>query len=602
MTCGKCCAGALQREGAHRERVADSTVGAIGVVDLLIRNGYIIDGNGTPPFRSDLAIEGDRIVDVGIVEHGEARRMIDAGGKMVTPGFIDIHTHNDLYVTRNNLGGVFEPFVRQGITTSITGNCGWGIAPFTGENGTLYRDTVGGLGITLSDPPWSSMDEFLSYVDRKGPVINMAHLVPHGPLRMIAMGEKNTFSTAPELEKMKSLLAEAMEAGCFGFSTGLMYYPGIYSHTDELIELNKVCGRYGGRYATHLRAQCTTFPYAVREAVEIAREGGTGLQISHFHAKPFFGNKAALFYHLVDLIEAVNRVIPLPRFPNKALDEGLAIVNGALDEGADIGMDMIAYIISNTTTMALFPPWTHVGGSARFLQRLSDDKTWSEIKKDMQTVIPEWPPWGERSWSDNYSKALGWNIIRILSVRSEKNRPLVGKSMVEIARERKSDPWEVAREITIEEGGGVTITAGFPPRPWVEKVFSFLLAHPQLSVMCDALIPENGLPPQTAYGTFPRFLGHFVRDLRLVSLPEAIRKITSLPARRFGIEKRGEIQKGYAADIVVFDANTIADRSTPEKPNRFPVGIDAVVINGAVVLQGDSYISGINAGRVLRKS
>lgn len=571
--------------------------------DLLIKNGKIIDGSGAPGYAADLAVADNRIVAIGKLNDLEAGKVIDAGGKTVAPGFIDIHTHNDFYMNRDGLSRLFEPFIRQGITTCITGNCGWGVAPISEDHRRLFISTLASNSVSVDKPfEWSTIDEFLSYVDRKGPVMNMAHLVPHGPLRILAMGARNTFATPADVDRMKSLLREGLEAGCYGFSTGLMYYPGIYSNTDELIQLNSVCGTYGGRYATHLRAQCTTFPDAVREAVEIARRGQTGLQISHFHSKPFLGKKAALFYHLVGLIESINSLIPLPSLPNPALQEGLAIVDRETAEGLDFGMDMVPYIMANTTIAALFPPWSHVGGTEELLKRLADEGTWAEIKRDMRTIIPQWPPWGERAWSDNYSKALGWHIIRILSVHTAGGERLEGRSIMDIARERRTDPWEAARQITLGAGGMVTIRAGFPSRPWIEKFSSALFSHPQMSVMSDVIIPSQGKPPQAAYGTFPRFLGHYVRELKILSLPEAVRKITSLPAARYGIKDRGQVKEGYHADLVVFDDRSIRDLSTPDRPDVLPEGIESVIINGKVVVEAGIYYADASAGRVLRKN
>ena len=350
-------------------------------VDLVIKNGRIADGTGSPVYTSDIAIDGGRIFDIGQLGELRAKKIIDAGGKLVSPGFIDIHTHNDFYVNREHLSKVFEPYVRQGITTCITGNCGWGVAPIAENHRDLLMSTLGSISVSVDLPlEWSTIDEYLVAVDRKGPVLNMAHLVPHGLLRMAVMGERNTFATTSDIDQMKRLLRDGMEAGCYGFSTGLMYYPGIYSHTDELIQLNAVCGEYGGRYATHLRAQCTTFPYAVKEAIEIARKGKTGLQISHFHAKPFLGRKASVLYHLIGCLEAVNNIIPLPPIPNDALRQGIEIVDEATADGLDFGMDMVPYIMANTTITAVFPPWALIGGTQQLLKRLANDETWGKNK------------------------------------------------------------------------------------------------------------------------------------------------------------------------------------------------------------------------------
>jgi N-acyl-D-amino-acid deacylase len=576
------------------------------MIDVLIKNGEVIDGTGKPSYKANVAIKKDQVVDIGVPEDIEAYKTINAAGKIVAPGFIDVHSHNDLYVRRRSLGKVFEPFIRQGITTVVTGNCGEGIAPFPAQkNRELFLKFVNSKGVPLENAQaieWSGMDEFLTYVEKKGSVTNMAHLVPHGPIRVAVMGEESRYATAAEIEEMKALLEEAMEAGCYGFSTGLTYYPGMYSHTDELAALNQVCGRYNGRYATHIRSQCITFPWAVQEAVDIARQGQTGLQISHFHAKPFFGKYAGLFQKVIKLIEGINRSVPLPGFPNEALQEGLAVVNRELTSGMDIGLDMTLYMMANTTLTVVFPPWAQIGGVEKLIERLSDENSWKEIKQDMQTVKPCLPLLDAKSWSNNFSRALGWGVIKVLSVNSEKNRSLEGKCILDIARERGKDPWQTARELTIEENGAVYILAGYPSRPWTEKAFSALFKHPQMSVMCDGLIPEFGLPLQAVYGTFPRFLGHYVRELKLLPLEEAVYKCTGLSASRYDLKHRGELLKGNFADIVIFDPHTIEDLSATDDPARYPKGVETVVINGKVVLEGDHYDQDANAGRVLRKS
>jgi N-acyl-D-aspartate/D-glutamate deacylase len=571
-------------------------------IDILIRNGTIIDGSGAAAYESDIAIEGNRIKSIGKFGNVEAVQIIDARGKTVSPGFIDVHTHTDLYMNRDNLPVLFGPFVRQGITTMVTGNCGWGIAPVAKDNKGLFLNSVASLGVSIDKPfEWTTIDEYLTHVDRQGPVMNMAHLVPHGLLRMAVMGNKYGFASPGDITQMQSLLREGMEAGCYGFSTGLQYYPGLYSNTDEIIQLNSICGKYGGRYASHLRAYCTNFPDAVSEAIEIARKGGTGLQISHFHSKPFFNNMATLFYRLLGMIEAVNRVVHIPPLPSKALATGLEIVDTASREGLDYGMDMVPYVMANAPVTVLFPPWSLSGGSDAFINRLKDNKTWGEIKHDMMTVKPQWPLEGERAWSASYVLMMGWHVLTISSIPSEKNRHLEGKNFLDVASERNIDPFEAARQVTIEEKGRVMLLGGFSSKPWIEKLFSPLFTHPQMSVMTDAVMPDVGKFPQATYGAFPRYLGHYVRELKLVSLPDAIRKITSLPAGKYGIKGRGLIKEGYYADVVVFDERNIKDMSTPENPEVTPQGIDTVIINGKIVLHAGAYYADANAGRVLRK-
>jgi N-acyl-D-amino-acid deacylase len=212
-------------------------------LDILIKNAKIVDGTGSAAYTSDIAIVGEAIHDIGNLQHLDAVRVIDASGKVVSPGFMDIHSHIDLYMNRDGLPSLFEPFIRQGITTCVTGNCGMGMAPATDENRQLLINTLGSVGISVDRPfEWCTIDEYLSYVDSKGPVMNMAQLIPHGPLRIMTMGERSTFAADEDIKRMKELVRLGMEAGCFGFSSGLMYYPGIFSNTDELIQLNAVCG------------------------------------------------------------------------------------------------------------------------------------------------------------------------------------------------------------------------------------------------------------------------------------------------------------------------------------------------------------------------
>ncbi len=573
-------------------------------MDLVILNATLTDGTGGPSFKADVAISGDLIRGIGHFDNLEADKIIDARGKYILPGFIDLHSHNDFYLNRDGLSKIFEPFIRQGITTYVAGNCGDGVAPIpekvNRELFPAYLDSKGVSGVATGSIEWNSMDEFLAYAENKGPIANMVQLAPHNPIRLAVMGNASRPAQPAEIEKMQGMLAESMEAGCRGFSTGLMYYPGMFSHTHELVELNKVCGHYKGRYATHIRSQCITFPEALAEAFEIAREGKTGLQISHFHAKPFLDKYAGILHRTIALIEAINKYLSLPPFPNGALKKGLMLLDEEIDAGLDVGIDMVPYMTANTSLTTVFPPWAMVGGMAKLSERLSDDATWAEIKTAMKTVKPSLPLLGEKIWSNNISKAMGWGTIKILSVKSEKNRNLEGMYIIDIARQRGQDPWQTARELTLEEDGAVEIMAGFPLRPWVEHNFSRLFTHPQMSVMCDSLIPEFGLPPQSLYGTFARFLSRYWRELKLLEFEEAVHKCTGLSASRFNIQQRGEIKKGYYADLVICDREAIKDNSSPEKPDQYPTGIETVIINGKIVLESGCYDYNANAGRVIR--
>ncbi len=385
------------------------------------------------------------------------------------------------------------------------------------------------------------------------------------------MGDDNRFSTPKELEEMKRMLKESLEAGCVGFSTGLMYYPGMYAHTDELVALARVAAEFKRPYASHLRGYCTTLPNSMAEAVTIAREAKVRVQISHLHAVPFFGSAAPFIPPMVSLFEAVNSVIPMPGFPNPVLGKGIALIDEAVDEGLDIGMDALPYTLGNTTVTVLFPPWANRGGRARLLERLKDPETRARMERDIKTIVPRWPHWEEGSWSDPYIRAIGYRPIRVLSVKGDKNRWAEGKTFIEIADRWKTDPFSALCRLTLEEDGEASFVFGFPARPWVEKMFNTMLVHPRMSIGADSILPVVGTPPPSAYGCFPRVLGHYCRKLKLFTLEEAIRKITSLPAETYGLTGRGVLRKGAFADITVFDPKTVDevfDERRPPRPRR----------------------------------
>jgi N-acyl-D-amino-acid deacylase len=572
------------------------------MIDLLIRGGEIVDGTGKKGFTADVGVQGDRIVEVGRVSGEDAAKVIEAEGKKVCPGFIDIHSHNDLYVIRDNYKQLFEPYLRQGMTTCVSNNCGWSVAPWPGHQSDLMSATIRSMGIPKDvEHPWETQREFHAYLKERGLPMNFVPLVGHGPIRIAVMGEAARFSTEDELDGMKRLLKEGMEAGCRGFSTGLTYFPGMYAHTDEIVELAKVACEYGGRYATHVRGHSGTYDLAVGEAIDIAARSGCPLQLSHVFAVPYLGRLADVLVGMMGAFEAVNRVIPLPGIPNPVLKNAIRQVDRALDDGIEIGMDFIPYVMGNTTVTQLYPPWVNVGGTDGLLARLRDPAERSKIRKTVETLKPRWPHWEEGSWSDNYVKAIGWKMLRILSVASEKNRSVEGKRVVDLAREAGKDPFDYLADLTIEEDGMLTFLFGTPPRPWSEKVFIRVQDHPQLSIGADVLFPEVGMPPQSAYGTFVRIIEHYVKDLKFYTLEEAVHRSTGLSASRYGLDDRGVIKPGAAADIVVFDFENIHDNSTYDDPEQYPDGIEYVIVNGRTVVEKGTYDPEALAGRLLEK-
>lgn len=570
------------------------------MLDLLIKGGTVIDGTGSAGTRADVGIRGGSIEEVGSLEEADAARMIDAAGKVVCPGFIDIHTHNDLYVIRDDFSSLFEPYLRQGITTCVANNCGWSPAPWPHDRSELMLSTLRSIGVAGDfEPRWETQAEFHSDLVARGLPMNFVPLVGHGPIRIAVMGDQARFSTPDELEAMKEMVRKGMEAGCRGFSTGLTYFPGMYAHTDELVELAKVAAEYGGRYVTHARGLSQNFDSAVAEAVEVARRSGCALQVSHVMAAPDLGSFAGLVYAAVGALEAINRVVPLPGIPNAALNKAVALLDDALEGGMDVGMDFIPYVLGNTTVTQLYPPWANMGGTDALLQRLRDPATRARIRHDVETITPSWPNWEEGSWSDNYLKSLGWKMFRILSVGSEKNVHMEGRRVVELAADAGREPFDFLADLAVEEDGEVMFLMGLPPRPWTEKVFTRVQGHPQLSVGADSLFPAKGAPPLSAYGCFVRVIEHYVKELGFYSLENAIHRCTGLAASRYGLGDRGVLKPKAAADVLVFDYEAMHDNSTWEDPARYPDGVEYVIVNGEVVVAQGAYDAQALSGQLL---
>ncbi len=573
------------------------------MLDILIKNGTIIDGTGAKARHGNIAIMKDRIITGDRLAEEKAWRTIDVSGLSVSPGFIDVHSHHDLYIVDQDPVRRFQSFVNQGVTTCVVGNCGWSLAPCLPENKSRVLELIRSMSVPIGGLYWDSMKEYLSYIEGRGVMCNIAQLAGHGAIRISVMGDDNRFCTDKELEKMKTLLHESLDAGCVGISSGLMYYPGMYAHTDELAELARIAGDYGRMYATHLRGYCVTLPQSVAEAIDIARRGRVSLQISHLHAVPFLpGWVSSVVPYLFNFTEAVNALVPLPGFPNPALAKGLKAIHDAIADGVDVGMDAVPYTLGNTTATVLFPPWANRGGRKKLLERIKDQALRERMRQEIETIIPQWPHWEEGSWSDPYIRAIGWKPIRVLSVASNDNRWTEGKTFLDIARAWKTDPFSALCRLTLEEEGEVAFTFGFPARPWIEKMFNPMIRDSSMGIGADSVLPahEAGTPPPSAYGCFPRIIGHYSRRLGLFPLEEAVRKMTCLPARRYKLENRGEIKNNAFADLVVFDPSEIDENFTDEGKPDFAKGIHHVFINGQQIVDNGTFKGTMLPGRVLR--
>ncbi len=567
--------------------------------DLIIRGGLIHDGTGAPPYLGDIGIKADRIAGLGDLADQKTVRIIQADGLAVAPGFIDIHSHHDWYLLEDDPMRRFAALIRQGVTTCVVGNCGWTAAPCLPETKSLLLQQFQSLGVKVDQFPWNTMAEYMAWLKGRGLPCNIAQLAGHGAIRIAVMGERNEACTADDLSCMRKLLEESMAAGCVGFSTGLMYYPGMYSRTEELIELAKVASAYGGRYATHLRGYCSTLDRSMREAVTIAEEAKIPVQISHLHAVPIMGAFSGMIQGLFGLFEAVNHLIPLPGLPNPALSKGMKVIQEAINRGIDIGLDIIPYTLGNTTVTALFPPWANRGGVASLLTRLRDPSAKARIKRDILTVLPKWPHWEEGSWSDPYIKAIGWRPIKVLAVRNEANKWAEGMSFVEIGRRWGISPFEALCRLTLEEDARILFTFGFPARPWLEKMFHPAIRHSEMSIGADSVLSNYGVSPPSAFGCFPRVLGHYSRELGLFPMETAIYKMTGLSARRYNLAGRGAITKNAYADLVVFDPHTINEDFYEDGSPAPAKGIAHVFINGIQMLADGELNLGMLPGRIL---
>lgn len=486
--------------------------------DLVIRNGTVVDGTGRPGFPADVAVAGDRIVEVGPVQ-AEGARTIDATGCVVAPGFIDVHTHDDLAVVRDPR---VDFKVMQGVTTDVVGNCGVGAAPASDAYRHFYRTAFGGIIGPVEGFDWNTTAEYYRRVEAAGPSLNVASFVPHGTLRFLAMGVEPRAPTPSELATMKDLLAEGMAAGALGMSTGLIYAPGMFAATDELIDLCRVVAEHEGMYASHIRNEGDGLLEAVEEAIRIGEESGVRVQLSHHKA--------------------------VTRRNWGRVEQSLRLVDEAQARGLDVTVDVYPYTAGSTALAAMMV--------AR----------------------------GEESLEDE---------IMVASVKYQ--HEYEGMTIQQIAERMGLPPTEAAARLLREEENAVVVILFAMCEEDVQRV----MRHETAMFGSDGLPSVEGKPHPRLFGTFPRVLGRYVRELGVLSLEEAVRKMTSLPARKHRLTERGEVRPGWFADLVVFDPQTIVDRATYQQPRQYPQGIPYVIVNGRVVVDEGAH-TGAPAGRLLR--
>lgn len=546
--------------------------------DVLVAGGRIIDGTGRPAFPADVGIREGRIAAVGDLGGTASGARIDAGGRIVAPGFIDLHSHHDLVfaLPPEVQARYLEGRLRQGITTEIVGNCGFGAFPVDPADGPAVRALLAFIAPPEPVPLFRRAGDYLDHLERQGVLANVGALAPHGPMRIGTVGSGKRRSTEVERNSMAERMRESLDAGCFGISFGLIYPPGRFSETDELVRVSEPLAGRGAFAAFHQRSgSAEILLRAIEEITDVGRRSGAAVHLSHDHAHG-------------------PRAWPL-------LEESLAIRDRARTSGVDVTADVIPYTGVNTTLLALLPDAALEGGVPALLRRLADPAERRRIRREMEETIPSWPPWEEGRWCTNLLRDAGPDLISIAGARGTAARA-AGRTLLHLARERGTDPIEAAFDLLLEAGGEATMLIfGISGDRRFDEPLRRLLAEPDHIVVSDAWEAGQAHPHPGAAGAFPHFLRLAALDSPLLGLEAAIRKITSLPAARLGLSDRGCVATGAAADLVLFDPGAIAAPSTWEEPRRFAAGISHVLVNGDAVVSGGRY-SAVAAGRVLRRS
>ncbi|NUK37197.1 D-aminoacylase [Streptomyces lunaelactis] len=533
-------------------------------MDLVIRNARVIDGTGGPSYRADVAIADGRVAEIrregeGTGPRPTGTRTLDADGLALSPGFIDMHAHSDLPLLRDP---AHEAKAAQGVTLEVLGQDGLSYAPVDDATLTEVRKAITGWNGDGSDIDfdWRTVGEYLDRLDRQGIAVNAAYLIPQGTVRMYAVGWDDRPATRAEIQRMKQLVAEGLEQGAVGMSSGLTYTPGMYANDSELTELCRVMAQYGGYYCPHHRSYGAGALQAYEEMVSLTRDAGCALHLAH--ATMNFG---------------VNK--------GKAPDL-LALLDDALDAGADISLDTYPYTPGCTTLVAMLPSWASEGGPDAILTRLRDDGTAERIRHHMEVI-----------GSDGcHGVPIEWDTIEISGVSETGLAGCVGSTIAHSAAQRDEAPWVTARRLLINDRLGSTILQHVGHEENVRQI----MRHRVHTGGSDGIL-QGSKPHPRAYGTFPHYLGRYARELGILSLEETVAHLTSRPAARLRLPDRGLVREGYRADLVLFDPDTVAAGSTFESPRTLPVGIPHVLIDGRFVIE-DGRRTDVLAGRSVRRT
>ena len=538
----------------------DASGAGAGDYDIIIRNGHLIDGTGNPWYAADLAIAGDRIVAVGDLRGAHARREIDAGGRIVAPGFIDMLGQSELSLLLDNRS---LSKLSQGITTEITGE-GGSIAPQNEKTTVPLKPFLEHYHLSVD---WSTLDQYFQRLEKQGTPINLGTYVGSAQVREAVLGDDDRAPMPAELEQMQALVEQAMKDGALGISSALIYPPNIYAKTDELIALAKVASKYGGLYATHMRSEGASEGAALAEAIRIGREANIPVEI--FHLKVSGKSRWGSMKNIV------------------------ATIQSARDSGLDIAADMYPYTAGATALASALPPWVADGGPQKLLARLKELEIRARIKKDLA---------GDHvDWENLYYDCGGAAGVLIASVENPELKQFDGKTLEDVAKAWKKSPEDTLLDFVLADNaqtGAIYFMAGEDDlrtglsQPWT----SIGLDAGEMSL--DGPIYEPHTHPR-AFGSMPRLLGHYVRGEHLLPLEMAIRKITSLPAQREHLAQRGLLRTGYFADVAIFDPATIVDRATYSKPDQLSEGVDYTIVNGQIAYD-HGHLTGATSGQILR--
>lgn len=527
--------------------------------DVIIRNGHIIDGTGSPWYSGDIAIRDGRIAAIGDLSHSQATRTIDAAGRVVAPGFIDMLGQSETTI----LADAHVPSkIFQGITTEITGE-GDTVAPQNDSTLAEMNTECQHYGVTCE---WHTLAEYFARLQKQGMGINLGTYVGATQVRRVVIGDNDVQATPAQLDQMKSLVSQAMREGALGVSSALEYPPAPYASTDELIALASVASQYGGIYATHMRNEGDGEMEALAETARIAREAHIPVEIFHLKTagKPNWGK----------------------------MPQVVAFIDKARSEGLDIEADTYAYTAWANGMSAFIPPWAHDGGNEKLIERLRDPKMRARIRKDMETP--------SKSWDNEWQEIAGPEGVLLCELHNPDLAQFEGKTLADVAKAWKEDPIDALFDLLIKDDGNVGVADFGMNEPDIE----FALKQPWVSVDNDASGESpSGVfakfhPHPRTYGTFPRIIRKYVREEHLLTLPDAIRKFSALPAQREHLSDRGVLKQGMWADIVIFDPAKVRDLATYANPQQLSVGMDYVLVNGVPVI-ADGKMTGELPGKVI---